>query len=52
MATDIYREVDFAKYCATCKHENIAENKDPCCECMDYGCNIESCKPVNWEEKE
>lgn len=49
---DIYKEVDFKKYCKTCKHKELEENFDPCCDCLDYGCNSESEKPVNWEEKD
>lgn len=52
MAQDIYREVDFQKYCKTCKNEKLEEKKDPCCECLDYGYNTESVKPVNWKEKD
>lgn len=52
MAEDIYKEVDFKKYCKTCKHKELEENFDPCCDCLDYGYNSESEKPVNWEEKD
>lgn len=49
---DIYKEVNFKKYCKTCKHKELEENFDPCCDCLDCGCNSESEKPVNWEEKD
>lgn len=48
---DIYREVNFKKYCKTCEYEKVEEKEDPCCGCLDYGCNTESEKPVNWKEK-
>lgn len=49
---DIYREVDFEKYCKTCEFKDLEEKHDPCCDCLDYGYNAESAKPVNWKEKE
>lgn len=52
MVDDIYREVSFAEYCKTCKHEKLEENCYPCCECLDHGCNVESTKPVKWSEKD
>jgi hypothetical protein len=48
---DIDREVNFNKYCKTCQYEKQDEKFDPCCECLDYGYNAESHKPVNWKEK-
>ena len=39
---NLYFEVDFEKYCKKC---------DPCCECLDHGCNTQSERPVNWKEK-
>ena len=44
-------EVDFVKYCETCKHADLSSYKDPCHECLAYPCNESSCKPVMWEEK-
>lgn len=46
-----YLEVDFKKYCKTCKHKELGEKFDPCNECLDYGYNLNSHKPVMWEEK-
>lgn len=48
---DGYKEVYFDRYCKTCKNEKLEENRDPCNECLDYGCNTDSHKPVKWEEK-
>ena len=46
-----YLEVDFKKYCKTCKHKELGEKFDPCNECLDYGYNLNSQKPMKWEEK-
>lgn len=48
---DIYKEVYFDQYCKTCEHEKLEEKFDPCNECLDYGYNSESHKPMMWEEK-
>lgn len=45
------KEVNFADYCKTCKHAEMPEYDDPCDECLMSPCNINSHKPVNWEEK-
>jgi hypothetical protein len=46
-----YLEVDFKKYCKTCKHKELGEKFDPCNACLDYGYNLNSHKPLMWEEK-
>lgn len=46
-----YKEVYFGEYCKTCKHEKLAENEDPCDECLNHPANAYSHKPVKWEEK-
>lgn len=48
---DLYKEVYFEKYCKTCKHEKLEEQKDPCNECLESPVNLYSHKPVRWEEK-
>lgn len=48
---EAYLEVDFKKYCKTCKHKELGEQFDPCNECLDYGYNLNSRKPIRWEEK-
>lgn len=48
---DRLKEVEFDKYCKTCKHEKVAEADDPCFECLMEFTNVESHKPVRWEEK-
>lgn len=49
---DIYKEVRFDQYCKTCKYVNMPGHKDPCNDCLDYGVNVQTSKPVRWEEKE
>jgi hypothetical protein len=46
-----YLEVDFKKYCKTCNHEKVGEKFDPCNECLNLGYNLNSRKPIMWEEK-
>lgn len=48
---NLYLEVDFEKYCETCENKELDEKCDPCCECMEHGCNSQSEKPINWKEK-
>lgn len=42
--------VEFDKWCSTCKHYETSETDDPCNECLNEGFNMDSHKPVNWEE--
>ena len=48
---NLYFEVDFEQYCKICEHKDFDEKFDPCCECLDHGCNTQSERPVNWKEK-
>lgn len=48
---DDYREVRFDIYCETCKHKEKEENEEPCCECLEKPINLNTEKPVRWEEK-
>lgn len=50
MEHDDYREVDFHKYCETCKHKEVEEVEDPCNECLDEPYNEHTGKPIKWEE--
>lgn len=45
-----YIEVDFEKYCKTCRYKDINEWEDPCNECLEHGMNIQSSKPTEWIE--
>ena len=47
-----YRIVDFKKYCEICKHKDKKEFEDPCNECLDHGGNIDSERPIYYEEIE
>jgi len=46
-----YKEVYFNKYCNLCKHEKILEVNEPCAECLSNPVNVDSHKPVVFEEK-
>lgn len=46
-----YVEVDFETYCKTCEYSDNEEWQDPCCECLDYGYNEETRKPVEYKER-
>ncbi len=46
-----YKEVDFKKYCLLCEHEKKEDWKDPCCECLEYGMNEGTAKPIHFKEK-
>lgn len=46
-----YREVNFEKYCKTCKNEKRPETQIPCCYCLEEPLNLFSEKPVKWEPK-
>lgn len=48
---EVYKEVDFNKYCATCKDKDTEEKYDPCNECLTETVNVNSEKPVYWKEK-
>jgi len=43
--------VEFAYYCKLCKYQETESVDEPCNECLSYPTNIDSHKPVKWEEK-
>lgn len=45
------KEVFFDKYCKNCKHSDTIEQDDPCFECLANPGNVDSHKPVKFEEK-
>lgn len=47
-----YKEVYFGEYCKSCKYEKLAEDKDPCHECLNNPVNVYSHKPVNHVKKD
>lgn len=44
------KEVYFAEYCKKCKHKDLDEGLDPCHECLEHPSNVNSHKPVLYEE--
>lgn len=44
-------EVYYFEYCKTCKHFDKKEEEEPCDECLGETVNVDSHKPVRWEEK-
>lgn len=49
---EFFKEVFYDQYCKTCKHKDIAEEKDPCNECLERPVMENSHKPFKYEEKE
>lgn len=47
---EVTMEVEFHEYCPICKHADVPEIKDPCNECLGAPYNLNSRKPINWEE--
>ena len=45
------KEVYFYKYCPECKYKSTPETDDPCNECLIHGSNVNSHKPVMFEQK-
>jgi hypothetical protein len=43
-------EVDFHKYCMTCKYKDVAERCDPCNECLDTCGKWGTTKPEKYEK--
>ena len=46
-----YKEVYFHEYCKSCKHEGVADNDEPCSRCLGEPINLNTHKPVDYEEK-
>ena len=43
--------VDFT-YCKTCVHRDEKDFLDPCHECLNNPSNVNSVRPINYEEDE
>lgn len=43
--------VHFHKYCPTCAHFECKQTDEPCNECLNNPGNVDSHKPVKYEEK-
>ena len=50
MVSEHKKETDFYQYCTQCKWRSNSEDEDPCCLCMDFPYNIDSHKPVMFEQ--
>lgn len=46
------KEVDFSKYCETCKYGELEEKYDPCNDCLDICVREGTEKPECYEEAE
>ena len=46
------KEVYFDVFCPKCKHWEKTESEDPCYDCLEDGWNVDSHKPVKFEEKD
>lgn len=44
------KEVYFVQYCKTCTHKDLAEDLDPCDECLAEPARQYSHKPLNYKE--
>ncbi len=51
MNADREKFVNFRLYCPKCKHYEVPQDKEPCNECLHYPTNVESEKPVKYEEE-
>lgn len=45
-----HKEIDFYKYCKTCKNRKTKEYEDPCYECLNNPMGVNSTKPVRYEK--
>lgn len=46
------KEVYFNEWCSKCEYYLLEEYEDPCDECLEHGCNLDSHKPVMFKEAE
>lgn len=46
------KEVFFELYCDKCEFYETNETDDPCNECLAYGWNLNSHKPIHFKEKD
>lgn len=44
------KEVFYFAYCSKCKHKDLDESEEPCNECLTFGENDNSHKPIRFEE--
>ena len=48
---DDLKIVEYDKFCQNCKYKKTTANDEPCEECLSNPVNINTHKPVNYEEK-
>ncbi len=48
---DQYKLVFFNEYCEKCRYFEKMEEEEPCYSCLAEPVNLNSRKPVKWEEK-
>ena len=51
MDNQVYKEVYFHKYCDKCKHKKVEDHETPCTECLNEPLNLNTHRPVKYEEK-
>ena len=44
------KEARYDIYCDSCKHNSLLGSEDPCNDCLTQGWNVNSHKPVKFEE--
>lgn len=47
-----YKEVYFNEYCKKCKNRAVKNTDEPCDECLSEPINLNTHRPVKYEEKE
>ena len=52
MDVNDYKEVYFDQYCKKCKNQKLKETEEPCSECIAEATNLNTHRPVYYEEKE
>lgn len=51
MIENNYLEVYFNEYCKTCIHKKKDDAEEPCNTCLENSYNLNSHKPIKWEDK-
>ena len=46
------KEVYYKEYCKKCKYVKLKEHEDPCNDCLNHPYNINSHKPIRFEERD
>ena len=44
--------IEFDQFCGSCKHKDLDEKLDPCCECLDNPALVDTEIPLNYEKEE